>query len=174
MTKELAQIAECAMISSQVLHWVAMLSNHQPQHASVLKAVEIVCYQAERYNLDHPPVAASPAFIKGQWSHFKPVAHLWCAAWASLRQAPSFTLIGIQAEALLDFLGAAEWFRREGERIVARGQAKTHGPVLNPSETWIPPPDIQVSEMEAVLGPPAPEILEVLRKYRAPKKIHGR
>lgn len=162
---EISRIAQNALASTRILSYVISMAHHFPQHASVLKAVDI----ATHFLGKNPAVAgASASHIKDQWKLFKPVAHLWCAAFLLKTENPDFGFPKVQTEELLHFLGTAEWLRHQGESILARAQ-KT--PVLTPGESWIPPADLVLPVVTVEPGAPTAETLEVLERYRAPKKI---
>ena len=156
-------------MSGVLLYFIVGLSQHRPKDASVLKAVELYASFAESDAQDRD-LPRSPAFIKDKWAVYKPVSHFWAASHTMGQHLPNFDHEEVPHEIFLDFLGLSEWYRRQGESIVARAQAKKHGPVLNPSETYRLPDNLDVPLIEADL-PIGQEVAAILANYRAPKKI---
>jgi hypothetical protein len=74
-------------------------------------------------------IGVSEATVQLQWNQYRPVAHLWCAFFASdARRFPC------ELAELPDFLRRAEVFRCRGEGYRPH-QAPT-GTLLRPGETW--------------------------------------
>lgn len=163
---EIEQLSVQALFATRILQYIISLHHHASRHASVRKGAALAVHFGNR----NPGLVAatSRAHVLKHWGQFRPVAHLWCALFNVKSEEPLFQLFGLQEAPLLQFLGTAEWFRRQGESIVAR-RAEKHGPVLDPAETWVPPVDLSLPEVELEPGAPTEETLAALRAYRAPK-----
>lgn len=161
------QRAVAGLIAGRLLIHVASMADHHPQHASVLKAVEL----SSHFLAQDKELPSSPASIKKYWSHYRDISPFWAAHWIYTEQAPGRELADEPEETLLGFLGIAEWFRKRGESIIARGQAEKHGPVLDPKKTWKLPQDLEADDIEVLIGQPTELTMEILRRYRAPKRI---
>jgi hypothetical protein len=152
-----------------LLYFIVSLAQNRPQDASVLKAIDLYISLIKREPEDRTR-PHSPAFVKGRWTVYKPVSHFWAASHSVAQHYPDFDHEEVPHEVFLDFLGLSEWFRGQGESIVARAQAKKHGPVLNPSETYRLPDNLEIPLMEADL-PIGSEAAAILTRYRAPKRL---
>ena len=171
--EEIKKLAELhsggGSMAGALLYFIVGLSQKRPKDASVLKAVELYTSFADS-DTEGRDLPHSPAFIKDKWATYKPVSHYWAASHTMRQHLPDFEHEEAPHEIFIDFLGLSEWFRMQGESIVARAQAKWHGPVLNPAETYRLPDNLDVPLIEADL-PIGPEAEKILAKYQAPKKI---
>ena len=169
--EEVEQLAKrhsrAGMVAGFLLSLIASLYPVRPSDASVLKAVEIANHLLEGHDLP-----SSPAYLLRQWSLFRPVAHLW-AAFLFMRQTfPGFDPEEAPFPLFIEFLSLGEDLRKQGEGIVARGQAQKHGPVLDPLRTFKLPADfIPTDSWTFVPKDPSEAVSEILKNYRAPKKL---
>ena len=161
-------------LAGMILGLVIICSEQYPQHASLSRAVEAL----ENVSLpggrmpDGAPLPHSRAFLMKQWSAFKPVAHLYAAYevvyWGNTPKAHP-TLV-FQDENLLMLLAVSEHYRQKGESLVVK-HGRGRPTFLAPGEAWQPPPDLQLPEIRMEEARIPDEVLEAMKKYRAPKKL---
>jgi hypothetical protein len=157
------------ILAGLILYVVVQMYQHRPKDASIAKATDAVMSLSDPI----PNFPLSRAHVKEQWRIYKPVSALW----ASLLYLHSFP-----GEPLEDldqmspnrfglFLEIAEFFRKNGETIVAQ-RAEKFGPVLDGSSMWRFPEDLIIPDFSELLLPdPTDELIETIRKYRAPKRF---
>lgn len=168
MVRRVGRATVSGMTAGGVLRSIVSVAESHPEHASVLKAVEVLAALIGKAK--NPDLSASPAFIKQRWSNYRSLAPLWASYYDYLKSNPSGRLLDEPAAIFLRFLAVAEWYRARGEAIIARGATK-HGPVLDPATTWRAPSDLPLPELDLTAEEPAQEVMEVLRRYRDRKSV---
>ncbi len=99
--------------------------------------------------------AKSGRRIRQAWERYRPATPLWAAflAWhaAPRRERPGYApdfFAPFQLENLPTFLAIAEVYRRLGIKLYAHGRTE---PILDPAETWQPPPDLQLPNVRVTI-----------------------
>jgi hypothetical protein len=157
-------------IAGQILILIWRMKNScVPTGASINKAKFLVyeLYRKQR-NLHAKDFPFNEKFISEAWSNFKTVSHLWAAffAWETMDKPQKDTPFPVTQ--IFEFISLAENFRNFGTTYLPRGQ-KT--PILLNKQTWFPPRGFKPFDFQFEILPLYPDELEVLREYRAPKKI---
>jgi hypothetical protein len=164
LREDLQREYQSGIVAGRVLWWVVAL--HQAREkASINKAVFLFLNQREPTSKIN---RTSKRQVFRDWQQHKTTAHLWIAwnIWAKQTEAVSPNADAIspsKRHSLPVFLAVAEVFRRVGLHLLPQGQKFA---VLDPSETWQPPPDILLPDIEITLLLDD-NSLDRLRDYRA-------
>lgn len=144
----------------EVLAYICCQAQIDPASASRNKAQYL-----QRMNLEAasetgptPGVPISERSQHESWKVFSPSAHLWTAMFLlSCGESDDpgklkFGTLMLKHDDIPRLLGYAEFFRKIGETLVPKGQRPTaNSPcssVLDPEDTWKPPEDLEVPEVE--------------------------
>lgn len=147
------EIPQGALVATVILYLNLACSRHHP---------ELVGVQRAGYAL---PWAMSRSAALRHWTKYRTASHLWLAQF--VRRARPWE--EDTATFLRDFLSCSEFFRKAGEEIFPHSR-KT--PLLPPGETWKAPDDLGVRPRPVELDPLAPELVDRLRSYKAPKSSY--
>jgi hypothetical protein len=162
----------CA-IAGDLLLWILSAAYHQPQHASVRRAVTVWA-RDNALAKDHAghPVPASPRTVKAIWARYKPIAHL-CGAWQIHHRdlGGQSQLDPTDNATLINFLGAAETLRIHGQAhhppIGRTGSKPGKLSLLDPATTWRCPLDLTLPTVPLTVPPVTDWSREWLADYQS-------
>ena len=152
-------------LAGQVLLFILRCAAHQPQDASIGKAV----YVMERAlvllkNQQGRPVSASRTKITNAWGKFKTVSHLWAA------EHISCPIYALNPDNLLEFLATAECFRNHAEAHVPPPRRAKAAPLFAEGEAWAAPDRLELTTIPFAPPSLSPNELEWLTEYKAEYK----
>jgi len=168
---EMASIEWGGLTVGRILFRVIELGCFFPD-SSINKACFLVAQEKTQNPFWRGP--RSERRIREAWEQYKPAAPLWAAALvgALIQQenlpgnGPDF-ISSVFPQGLADFLALAELFRRVGLWLRPHGQTY---PILDSTETWQIPMDLQLPEVLMTFDPLEDWILTALKAYRAPRR----
>lgn len=161
-------------LAGEVLLFVLSAAEHDPQNASVKRAIHILRSRFEADRVESGvPFRTGRSTLLADWGRFKEVAHLWAALNLWTRDMNQDLASAFEPEqddptgGLPAFLAIAEELRRRGEMFFSRGQSENGTPLLDPNKTWRTPPDLVLPTVKCGVPPPTEWEKDCLKTYRA-------
>jgi hypothetical protein len=150
----------CGKAAGKILWAIKRIDDSPDYKGSVSKATYLLeeIYKIHENEDEYMPIKRT-RMLKA-WRDYKPVAHLWSAAWHYEMSMAIF-------HKFYDFLGCSEYFRHFGITNTA-GHQKEDRTILSPDETWVLPDWFPISRSEVELPPLTDEERNILDDYQAP------